>query len=422
MIRKYRGVVLVLLFILFFRECSAVSVEMKGDFSQGETLIAKFSGYFLEPILRENIIFYRNHIRIPMESDVARIGENYFIYANLLGKGPNNYSLVIRGVRHMDFTEITEEDIVRNFSITSNWAGFSVNPGFISSDDDFFIEARNLRDEEIILNIKIIPSGDKTTAEDSIMVNPQGIKKVKFPLLAFDNGVNNIELSSGGLTYEIPVAAYLQAQEQQEQKEKGEFKLEPSFLNISVSTNSTANRTIYLYNTGQRVLENISVSASNILKPYVNLSVKEIKSLKNGTGMTIRLYVLPFDKEQNLQGHIKAKTGDGTIITYSEISLYFVEGYVPPPEEQQAPPSSLTCSEHKGVICTSDKICVGERITAKNGNCCLGICSSKEPEGQKGRTIGVIILAVIVAALIFFYIKFKKAKKPVNLLKVAKGK
>jgi hypothetical protein len=421
MIRKYWGVALVLLFILFFPECSAVRVEMKKDFSQGETLIAKLSGYFLEPILRENIIFYRNHIRIPMESDVARIGENYFIYANLLGKGPNNYSLVIRDVRHMDFTETTDEDIVKNFSITSNWADFSVNPGFISSDDDFFIEARNLRDEEIILNIKIISSGDKNTTQDSMTVSPQSIKKIKFPLLAFDNGVNNIELSSGGLIYEIPVAAYLHAQEQQ-QKEKREFKFEPSFLNISVSTNSTANRTIYLYNTGQTLLENISVSASNILKPYVNLSMKEIKSLKNGTGMTIRLYVLPFNKEQNLQGHIKAKTRDGTLITYSEISLSFVEGYVPSPEEQQAPPSSLTCSEHKGIICTSDKTCEGERITAKDGNCCLGICSSKEPEGQKGRTIGVIILAVIVAALIFFYIKFKKAKKPVNLLKVAKGK
>ena len=103
--------------LLVLPAISSVSIDMKSDFSQGETLIAKISGYFLEPILRENVLFYRGHVRIPMEYDITRIDEDYYLYANLAGKTSNNYSLIIRNVRHMEFTEVTEEDIIKNFSI-----------------------------------------------------------------------------------------------------------------------------------------------------------------------------------------------------------------------------------------------------------------------------------------------------------------
>ena len=98
--------ILIILFILLLLPLiSAVEFELKTNFSQGETLIAKVSGYFLEPILKENIFFYRGHVRIPMEYDVAEIGEEFYIYALLSDKSPNNYSIVIKNATLFDCRE-----------------------------------------------------------------------------------------------------------------------------------------------------------------------------------------------------------------------------------------------------------------------------------------------------------------------------
>ncbi len=103
---------------------SAVEFSMKENFKQGETLMARISGNFLEPILWENIFLYRGHVRIPLEPYVTNIEGDYYIYSQLLGKAPNNYSLSIENVKYMKGAKISEEPIVKNFSISNITADF----------------------------------------------------------------------------------------------------------------------------------------------------------------------------------------------------------------------------------------------------------------------------------------------------------
>jgi len=131
---------------------SAVEFDMKTEFSMGETLIAKVSGNFLEPVLKEDIFFYRGHVKIPMQFDVAKIHDNFYIYAQLLDKYPANYSIVIKNAMYMEAGKINEQDIVKNFSIINSTADFSINPGFIITQQDFFIKVQNLQDSKITIN------------------------------------------------------------------------------------------------------------------------------------------------------------------------------------------------------------------------------------------------------------------------------
>ena len=148
-----KGAIFILI-LLLVPIMSAIEFDMGTNLSRGETLTARVSGYFLEPILKENIFFYRGHVRIPMEYDVAKIDKRFYIYADLSDKTPNNYSLVIKNVRYMKGSQVSEEEITKDFSISEDTADFSINPGFVITKSDYFIEVQNLQDYQITIQIK----------------------------------------------------------------------------------------------------------------------------------------------------------------------------------------------------------------------------------------------------------------------------
>ena len=413
--------VTLILLIAFFPLISSINFDMKENFNRGETLTAKISGYFLSPILKENIFFYRGHVRIAMNYDLTKIGEDYYIYADLSEKIPGNYSIVIQNARYIEFTMTVEEDIVKNFTISKDWADFYVLPGFVIAEDDFSVNVRNIQNEELTVDIKINPENEtKETNETSVTLSAGETEKVNFLLTSFSQGLNIIEFSTENLKYEIPVNAFFT--EKAKEEGEGSFKFEPGELNISLSTNSETSRILYLYNTGTKILKNISISASNSLKPYVELSTENVDELENDSNIALEVFFTSPEDEENLDGYIKAKSSEdeGDILAYSQIYLSFVKDYVPQNEEK-IPASAKTCSELNGEICAEDETCKGDEIYAKDNKCCLGNCE-KEKQNNTGRIIGWGLLGVAFIFLIWFFLKHKKIKKPVDLLKIAKGK
>ena len=386
-----------ILILLLVPIISAVEFDMKTNLSQEETLMAKVSGYFLEPILRENIFFYREHVRIPMEYDIAKIGKEFYIYALLSEKNPNNYSIAIKDIRYMKGSQVSEKELTKNFSITENTADFSINPGFVITKDNFFIEVQNLQDNKITIEIKTNTINGSTgilVHQNSATLMSGEIKKINFEIENIEQPTfKTIELSTENLKYEIPV--YIFIEEVSEKKEK-RFKLEPSELNISMSTNSSITRIIYLYNTGQETLENISLSVSDSLKSYVNLSIEQIEELEGNSSIKIEFYIFS-EEEGKVEGHIKAKTEDETLLTYSAIFLNFLKDYTPLDEEDEVEDKEETKSEES------------DEDTIK--------------ESQIGKIIGWVIMILVAGFLIWFFLKkYRGAKKPIDLLKIAKGK
>jgi len=431
-----KSVIFILILLLIFPIISAVEVDMETNFSQGQTLMARVSGNFLETIFKENIFFYRRHFRTPMDFDVGKIDNEFYIYAQLLDKIPDNYSLVIKNAKYMKGSQISEEDIVKNFSIIESIADFSINPGFIITDDDFFIEVQNLQDYKITIQIKTDITNNSTGIfihPDTTILNSGEIKKIDFELKDIEQStVKTIELSTENLKYQILVYVFV-IKTEPEKKPKG-IKFEPSEFNVTLSTNFSTTRIVYLYNTGNETLENISLSMSDSLKPYISFSIEEIDELKESSNVKIELYISSDDEEKTIEGKIKAKTSEN-IYADSEMFLNFVKDFIPFDEDEDEDESEdgdegeeviistiKTCLEINGKICNEDEECDGELIYAKDDVCCLGNCE-KIKKSSTGKIIGwSIVIGVIILVIWFYMKKYRKAKKPINLLKIAKGK
>ena len=118
MVINYKIFSLIALILLIIPLISSVSIELNEKYDKGETLITKVSGNFLDNIKKENIFFYRRHMPTSMaEYDVIKIQNQFFIYAKLgLEKVADNYSISIEGVRYMNGSYVSGEDIVGNFN------------------------------------------------------------------------------------------------------------------------------------------------------------------------------------------------------------------------------------------------------------------------------------------------------------------
>jgi hypothetical protein len=424
---KIKGFIILFVFILLILpSISAVEFNVNSNFKQGETILTRISGNFITPPTKENIFFYEGHIRIPMEYDIANIQGDYYFYTFLSGKSQGNYSISIENVKYMKGSEVSQENIVRNFSITNETAAFSLKPGFVLASGNFYLEVQNLLDKQITIEIDtasnnsgrdiiISASGSK---ESSVSLKSGEIKKINFELGTGNSSFQQIELSSGNLNYKVPV--YVSASSQQApDSTTSTQKFEPSELIYSIPTNLITKRIIFLYNIGNKEMKNISLSLSDEISPFVNLSSYYIETLGANNNLPIELFFFSAG-ETEVEGTLKANI-NGEKMIYSSIALKFLNDYVPVNESEQS--YVETCAELQGKICASTESCDKESVYAKDNVCCLGACKSTEKKGSGRILIAIGIFVVIAAGLFWFYKKkYKKAKKPVDLLDIAKEK
>jgi len=406
--------------ILIMQVISAVEFEMKSDLNRGETLMAKISGNFIESPSEENIFLYRGHVRVSLNPYVARINDDFYIYASLIGKNPDNYSLSVENVRYRVGGEISEENLVKNFSISYNLSDFSIDPGFIVTSSDFFIEVQNLQDSGITIQIEILNDSENTLSvnENTITLKSGEIRRIYFGIENIKEPVFRIiELSTENLDYEIPVSI------SPEVMERGKnFRFEPSVLNVSMPTDANTTRVIYIYNIGDEPLENISISVSESgnLSSYVSLSTESIEELKENSNFGILIYINSTSEEKNIEGQIVAKSEE--LYAYSALFLNFIKDFVPSEESLPELTISKTCNELGGKICGEGEKCDSDTEYAKDGVCCMGSCKATE-KSQTGRIAGWLIIAIVAVLVIWFFLKkYKGAKRPFSLLKIAQGR
>jgi len=73
------------------------------------------------------------------------------------------------------------------------------------------------------------------------------------------------------------------------------------------------------------------------------------------------------------------------------------------------------CSTYPGNICNASQKCTKEPIETMDGSCCVeGYCRSNEEGSGSKSWIGYLIVAVLLIAGVFFWIKYKKVKKEEN--------
>ncbi|MBU0894459.1 MAG: hypothetical protein KKF48_05065 [Nanoarchaeota archaeon] len=429
-------ILIFLIILLLLPIISAATIEMNTEFSQDETLLAEISGTFVEPILKENIIFYKGHVQIPLGFDISKIDKKYYVYAQLLGKSPGDYSIALENIKYIQRGETVEENLIENFSITNNTADFSISPGFIIDNKNFFIEIQNLQDFEITIGINIGSNDSGSTRffdslfsgaesiDNSVILDAAESKKINFVIGEINESIlKTIKFSTENIVYEIPV--YLIANKISTPKKRS-FRFEPTEFNVKMSTDSDTTRVIYLYNNGDFDLENILVEVSEDLEPYVSLSITEIDNLEADESIKIQIDFSSGNQEKKTLGSIRAEslTDDYTFYTYSDLSLDFLTGYKPLPEEilNVTDPAAKSCADLNGKKCNDDEKCSEAVVYATDGNCCLAICEEISTSST-GKIIGwSIVIIILVLAIWFFKSRYKKTQNKVDLFKIAKGK
>lgn len=135
-----RALVLILGILLIGSAC-ALSTNIEDSYSRGENIIVEVSGNILEPIFPEDVEFRRGHVRVPVEFDIKRLGEKYYIWA--IAPNPEedtNYTLVIEDVVATAEGRVDEIDYEKDFLVSGDLVSYTINPGFVFAKSDFEVE------------------------------------------------------------------------------------------------------------------------------------------------------------------------------------------------------------------------------------------------------------------------------------------
>lgn len=417
--KKFLLPLLLLLLILPF--FSSVEISFKENFSQGETIIAKISGTFLSELTSSNVVFYKDNHTIPLVYKLTKLNEEYYLFASLSDKLPGNYSFVLKNIVYNKGSTTSREEIVKPFIVTQEKALFSINPGFIVTKEDFYLEIKNLAENTTEIKIK---SPVKKSGEREILIDSSGElfneksfslisgknQKINFKLGGGNTSLQYLEISSGNLTYQVPI--YVLASEQNITIQSlAEFSLEPSQAIYEFPSNSSIKKIFYLYNFGNTNLENISISVSDSLSHFVNLSNTSIKKLDSNSSIPLELTFYSSSPTQ-IDGQVIVETKGK--ISYSTISINFSSNTS---QVKSVEKSSNSCEALKGTICLENQKCDIEPRVSSTGLCCMGVCQTTQSSGLNKKVIAIsLILIVVVIGLWFYFKKFKNIKNSPNLL------
>jgi len=425
---KKKIIFIIFLILLILPLSSAIVFDMKNTFNEEEVLIARLSGDFINPPLKENINFYRGHVRVGIDCSITKIDDDYYLFAPLTGKTPTNYSIVIEDASYRKGTKTIEENIIKNFTIIEGLADFIVDKGFLKTKNNFYIDLENFLDEdlEIIMNISTISGeqggisnyDEETDYEFTISAS----KRINFEIDVQKPTTKVIHFASKNTSYEIPISLY--RDEQAEASKSYSFEIEPPEMNIIMNITESRIKFIYIYNTGTGTLTGIDVELSDSLEPYVTISENRFGQILPNDNAHFNMTILASGTDGKvISGELYVKT-EQKVADSIPIQVETKKGYIASAEElaPQVQGKKL-CSEYNGTICTKEEECSETEFYAKDGSCCTGKCNPISEPSSPWKFLGwVLLIIVILIAVWFFFKKYRKVKTPIDLLKVAQGK
>jgi len=389
------GVLLLILFLIL-PTVLAIETNLKSIYQPSETLIAEISGNFIDNLKPENILFYSGRVFVPMIYDLAKIQDKYYLYA-ILPEKERNYTLIIKNVHYTEAGQEKQDDLQYNFSVLGNISSFSVNPGFIITNQDFNIKV------EANKNINLATEFLNSTQETIVSEGQQ--KRIPFSVAGIKNFTfTYLILNADSTEYKIPVAVY---KETEEIPEKKELKFSKSELNFTILEGKEFEFEISLLNTGPQDIEDILLSSD--LTQISKITPNEIENLSTGNLEKINL-TIKSDEEGIINGTLIASSGNYTAEVLISITTIKDEGdFQDIIKNNSEVINQGSCSELKGNICVGNQQCSGTTKITFDGLCCIGEC--KEKSSSSNTLISVIIILVILAIIGFFVYRKLKLKK-----------
>ena len=180
-----------------------------------------------------------------------------------------------------------------------------------------------------------------------------------------------------------------------------------------MATDSEEDRIIYLSNTGNEDINDISFNISPNIEQYVSISPDSISTLAADSSKQIILTINSGGNDGIISGLITAYSEN--ISSSLDLVINSTKDFVPENNTTTETNTIVTtCSDLNGIICSSDQECTGDSLMAKDGTCCMASCEIPQ-KSSTGKWIGWGLLVVVLLLVFWFYKKkYKKVtpKKP----------
>ncbi len=388
-----KSVLIILLILLVFPLTSAISTTMKAVYQPGETMIIEIRGNILQPIEKSDVVFKRSNVAVAPIYDVKRVGDKYFLYAQLNAQQFNvntAYTLFINNIDTTVNGVVTSVNFNQTFSLEGNISAYSINPGFaISSTDLEFIITSNL-DQQQSINADF-PS------EQAITLNP-GANQIVMPIESAAPGFRVINMG----IYQVPVMILGQGQTQQNVR----LRIFPPRLESTILSGEAVTYPIQIINDGD----------TNVTGAYFDydFNLFEITPSIIGTiapnetkyfNLTLRNADAPINNE------ITIRAGEFSKAMLLSINLTENASQIITPYLNSSNINSLLyCSEIKeGKFCAANEVCSGETSPSLDGQCCVGSCEVQEETSYSW--VGWLFLVIAILIIAYIFLKYRKGKK-----------
>ena len=407
-----------LIFLIFFliSNAAALSITLPEKIDQGGTLIATLQGNILDHISKTDVSFYEGNVQIPLNYDIEKIEDTYYIYA-IIPYSEKKYSLIINDVYFKENNQFKTLDLEANFSISNKTADFNVNPGFIITNQKYFqIEVYNNLNSNLEITYNFPGISESTT----IPLQESKIIKINTSKV-LGTSKNNLIIKSSNMQYDLPIYVIknqtIPPINESNNVSDGTIPVElegRSRLQFSADGIDEKLRKgeIYEYvlglaNIGDKESGRIELIISEEIKNLIDLETISINNLLPNEDREIR-FLINTNLNGEFNGAISAESEDS--IEKLEIFLLIAENVVPITSIR----SELTCEELDGTVCLPSQICSGTTVFSANEACCKGSCKLiDQPKEEKKKYSTVSIILVVVALLIILvaiFLGFKKSK------------
>jgi len=434
----------ILVFVI--NSLSAVELSLNEEYSQGETVIGKISGNFIEPPTKDKLSLYRDYLEIPLDIELIKLGNDFYFFFNI-DKSPGNYTFKIENTEYYYGTGTSEEDISHDLIVKKTTTDFIIDPAVIYTNNTFKIKFNCFSNSGIEISFN-----DKIDFSDSGNIEPyQEIfplelfsgqeKEVYFTLNDFEkSGLAILDFTSSNETdYSVPVFVETSEKDsdndgiidsedncpevynpeqidsdgdgvgdecdsinnESENNETSEDKVnitslsfDVSEINISLKTGSEEKDfLIYLNNTGTTTIENIQLNFSRSLAGNLELNKNSIEELESNTLIKIEFKIIPSDYEKLIEGYIFAESSKD-VFNYSKINIEFYKN------QSSLNINSSTNSSYNPPIIDDDP--------------------DPSEKSSTQQIIGWSLIILLVVFIAWFY--FKKYKGTTNKTKMPFGK
>jgi len=221
-----KEIIISILILLIIPTILAIDISLsKTSYQPQETLQVEITGNFIS-LKSTNILVYKQDAAhsTPVMSDLTKQGDIYYFYA-ILPNQQGNFTLKIEDSQYTEAGQTKTNEITKDFKIEkTNQSALSINPGFITTSEDFSIKIKSLNN-----NQEVSAELESTQEKKNVSLIQDSEKTISFSISAIESIKTNLKIND----YNIPVFIVKKTQPSTNQTNQSETN-EPEIPKINI--------------------------------------------------------------------------------------------------------------------------------------------------------------------------------------------